>query len=124
MPDAVGTVDTNGFNTTVNQAINGTGDLTKAGDGVLTLASIANTYDGDTIVEGGTLAIAADGSLGSNANGYVVMYDDTTLQFNGAVTSDRTLDIVGGPTSSATVNTNTTAGTWPGQLQGPSLIHP
>ena len=53
---------------TVNSTIvdNGSGAVTfrKSGSGALTLTSTSNTYSGKTIVDGGTLTILGDGSLG------------------------------------------------------------
>ena len=59
-----GTFDTNGFDTTVSQAISGTGALTKAGTGTLTLGGV-NTYTGATIVDGGTLIV--NGSIAASS---------------------------------------------------------
>ena len=53
-----GIIDTNGFNATLNGAIWGAGDLTKAGAGVLTLGGIG-TYTGATFVNAGTLQAGA-----------------------------------------------------------------
>lgn len=49
-------IDTNGFSTTINQVITGAGNLTKLGDGTLTLSG-TNTYGGATNVNAGTLAV-------------------------------------------------------------------
>ena len=57
-----GAFDTNGFSTTVSQAITGAGGLTKTGAGTLTLTS-ANLYTGGTTINAGTLALGAGGSL-------------------------------------------------------------
>jgi fibronectin-binding autotransporter adhesin len=43
--------------------VNGTGGITKSGDGTLTL-SATNTYTGDTTVNGGTLELGAGGGAG------------------------------------------------------------
>ena len=59
-----GTFDTNGFNTTVSQAIGGSGSLTKTGSGTLTLSGI-NTYTGATTVDAGTLVV--NGSIASSS---------------------------------------------------------
>jgi autotransporter-associated beta strand protein len=59
-----GTFNTNGFSSTVTQAIVGAGALTKAGAGTLTLNGI-NTYSGGTIFEAGILAVAGNGHLGT-----------------------------------------------------------
>jgi len=57
-----GTFDTNGFNTTVSQAITGSGGLTKAGAGTMTLAG-ASGYAGATTINGGTLQAGAAGAF-------------------------------------------------------------
>ena len=60
-----GTIDTNGFSTTISQGIANvsgqTGSLTKAGNGKLTLSNASNAYTGTTTVNGGTLVVS--GSL-------------------------------------------------------------
>lgn len=53
---AGGVIDTNSFSTAINVAITGTGGLTKAGEGTLTLSGL-NTYAGNTTVTGGTLRL-------------------------------------------------------------------
>jgi autotransporter-associated beta strand protein len=55
-----GTIDTNGFSTTISQGIIGVGGLTKVGSGTLTLSG-NNGYVGGTTVNGGTLVV--DGSI-------------------------------------------------------------
>lgn len=57
-----GTFDTNGNNVTLASGLSGTGGLTKAGSGTLTLTSM-NTYTGGTTITDGTLALGAGGSL-------------------------------------------------------------
>ncbi|MCA0248161.1 MAG: autotransporter-associated beta strand repeat-containing protein [Proteobacteria bacterium] len=71
-------IDTNGFNATISQAIGGTGGLNKVGTGTLSLTG-ANTYSGTTVISGGTLAIASDAALGNVNNG--VTFGGGTLQF-------------------------------------------
>jgi outer membrane autotransporter protein len=58
-----GTIDTNGFTTTIVQAITGSGGLTKNGAGTLTLVG-ANTYSGGTILNAGTLVVNNNQALG------------------------------------------------------------
>ncbi|MCF3650680.1 beta strand repeat-containing protein, partial [Synoicihabitans lomoniglobus] len=60
-----GTVDVTTGTTTYNGIIAGSasGNLTKSGDGGLVLGG-ANTYDGNTVIDGGFLAISADNALG------------------------------------------------------------
>ena len=61
------TIDTNGNGMSIAQplaAAGGTGALTKAGAGTLTLSG-SSTYAGGTSVAGGTLAVASTGSIGT-----------------------------------------------------------
>ncbi len=51
-----GTVDTNGFSATLSGVVSGSGGLTKAGAGSLTLTA-NNTYSGGTTVSAGTLVV-------------------------------------------------------------------
>ena len=57
-----GAIDSNGFTVTDSAVMFGEGSLTKKGAGTLTLSG-ANTYEGGTVVEGGTLAVAEGGSI-------------------------------------------------------------
>ncbi len=61
-----GTIDTGTFNTTISQAITGTGALTKVGTGTLTLGG-SNLYTGSTTINGGTLAMSGTGSIAPSA---------------------------------------------------------
>ena len=70
--------NTAGHNLKINPSLIGTGGLTKKGAGTLTLSASygANTYNGNTAVQGGVLSIGAASALGSGAlditNGAVV----------------------------------------------------
>ena len=62
--------------------VSGSGSLTQAGDGVLTL-SAANTYSGTTFITAGTLALTNSGSISSStninlANGALLDVSETT----------------------------------------------
>ena len=57
-----GTIDTAGYNVTLSDPLSGSGGLIKAGNGTLTLAA-PNTYSGNTLVTGGTLAVANPAAL-------------------------------------------------------------
>ncbi len=54
-------------NVTISQALSGTGSLTKVNSNKLTLAG-ANTYSGDTLINAGTLALGAGGSMANSPN--------------------------------------------------------
>ena len=85
--DYAGTVANDGtlvFNSVLAQGISGaiTGDgvLVKRNSGVLTL-SAANTYTGQTTVEGGVLALAGAGTIASSAG--VVLGNNATFDISG-----------------------------------------
>jgi autotransporter-associated beta strand protein len=60
---AGGTIDTNGFNSTISSIVSGTGSLRKTGPGTVTLSG-NNGYSGGTTLVGGTLSIANDSHIG------------------------------------------------------------
>jgi outer membrane autotransporter protein len=64
---------------TVANAIGGTGTLTQAGNGALTLTG-ANTYSGTTTISNGTLQIGDGGTTGTLGTGAVTT--DSILRFN------------------------------------------
>lgn len=65
-------------NRTAAYVISGSGNLTKAGAGNLTLTG-NNTYAGGTSLTGGTITLAGTGTLGS---GTIAVGSNTTLQIN------------------------------------------
>ncbi|MGV7240918.1 beta strand repeat-containing protein [Caballeronia sp. M23-90] len=75
-----GTIDTQQYNTNVAQGITGTGGLTKAGTGVLTLSG-ANTYTGATTVAQGTLQAGANNALSQQSA--VTVAQGADLNLNG-----------------------------------------
>ncbi len=81
-----GTVfDTNAHSVTVDAGMSGTGNLTKAGHGTLTLNG-SNSFSGDTTISGGTLKVNKADGLTSSAN--VSVADGATLWFNSPTTAN------------------------------------
>ncbi|MCA3935563.1 autotransporter-associated beta strand repeat-containing protein, partial [Burkholderia sp.] len=86
-----GTIDTQGFNSTLTQGITGAGSLTKLGSGALTMNG-ANSYAGGTNVNAGTV-IVGDGTSASAAlggGGPVTVASGATLGGYGSVTGNVT----------------------------------
>lgn len=84
-----GQFDTHGHTSTLAQAIEGVGGLTKAGDGTLILVG-SNTYTGGTTVAGGTLQVGAGGTTGRVLgdiidNGVLVANRSDAITFYGVV---------------------------------------
>ena len=78
-----GTVDTNGFNSTLSGNITGTGALTKAGAGALTLSG-TNTYAGGTTLAAGALNNNGSLTLGGGSVA-VAVTGSATLTNNGTI---------------------------------------
>ena len=98
-----GTLDVTGTNIeTRTGVISGSGSLTKTNTGTLTLTA-ANTYTGDTYINGGTLSVGNSQALGAlppslGSSLYAVhMANGTTLQTTFTTTGDnRQLQLIGG----------------------------
>ncbi|MBR6435064.1 MAG: autotransporter-associated beta strand repeat-containing protein, partial [Thermoguttaceae bacterium] len=77
--DANGTVEVGeNRNLTLAGVVSGEGNVTKLGDGKLTLSG-DNTYSGDTIVSDGTLTLTGD-AIKDNSS--IEIADDATLEYN------------------------------------------
>jgi autotransporter-associated beta strand protein len=103
------TVDNNTYNLALGGVISGGGSLSKINTGVLTLGG-ANTYAGSTAVNGGTLGISADGSLGTSpgsATPNSVVLNGGGLLASGTVTLNANRGIGIGSTSAGNTATTT-----------------
>ena len=108
-----GAFDTDGFNTTIAQGITGSGDLTKAGAGTLTLTGI-NTYAGGTTISAGTLQLGNGGTSGSitgnvTDNGTLAFDRSDAVTFAGAISGAGSVTQIGTGTTILT-GTNTYGG--------------
>ena len=63
---------------------NNNGDLTKTGDGVLSLTNASNSFKGSITVNDGTLSISSEGALGSSSATNSLILDGGTLRTEGS----------------------------------------
>jgi autotransporter-associated beta strand protein len=122
-----GTLNTNGFNSTLSGAISGAGALTKTGSGTLTLTG-ANSYSGGTTISGGTLQGNTTSLQGNIANNAALVFDQSSsgtfagnISGTGSVTKQNTGTLVLTGTNTYSGGTTVSAGTLQGSttsLQG------
>jgi outer membrane autotransporter protein len=84
-----GTIDTQGFQSTIAQGITGAGALTKAGSGTLVLDG-TNGYTGGTNVAAGTLAVGDASHAAASIAGPATVSTGATLGGYGTVSGDVT----------------------------------
>ena len=94
---------------TISATITGTGGLTKVGAGTIVLSG-ANTYQGGTAIQAGTLQVSADANLG-DASG-AVAFQGGTLASTASFTSARSMSLAsaGGTIDTATATALTLSG--------------
>ena len=110
-----GTIDTQGFTSTLTQGMTGSGGFNKAGTGSLTLTG-SNTYNGGTTISDGTLQLGNGGTTGSivgdvTNNGSLAFNRSDTLLFLGTITGTGALNQVGSGTTVLTGNSTYRGGT-------------
>jgi fibronectin-binding autotransporter adhesin len=89
-----GTLDTDNLTTlTLTGTVGGVGALTKRGAGTLVLSG-PNSYQGGTVINGGTVQITADANLGAAAG--TLAFDGGALNTTGSFTSARTTTLNAG----------------------------
>ncbi len=101
-----GTIDTNGNAVSYAFGIAGAGGLTKIGNNTLTL-SAAGTYTGGTVINGGTLKVAANSATGTGA---VTVNSGGTLAGTGTLGGAVTVNTGGTLDPGASVGTLTVPG--------------
>lgn len=87
-----GTIDSNGYAVTVPGTISGSGGLTKAGAGSLTLSAV-NAYTGATTILAGMLAISGNGSIAASSG--VSLRGGASFDVSAAGTSQTIQDLSG-----------------------------
>ncbi|NTX77434.1 transporter [Serratia proteamaculans] len=105
-----GGIDTNGNAVSLLSAVSGSGNLTKLGEGTLTLTQ-NSTFDGQTTIGAGTLQLgtgATTGSVTGNIvdNGQLVLNRSNSLQLNGAISG--TGDVIQRGTGTTVLNGSNT----------------
>jgi len=100
------TVGGNGSNTVYSGVLSGIGSLTKAGNGTMTLSN-ANTYTGNTTINGGTLEIVQP-AIATNST--VTVASGAVLQLDFTVTNTVGNLVLGGSTQSPGVYNSSTPG--------------
>lgn len=109
----VGTINSNGFDSTLSGDISGAGGLTKIGSGTLTLSG-SNTFSGGLRVNAGTVAASDSASLGTG----LVTLDSGTMQFLDDSSFDNSFRVESGDGIFDTANTVSMTGS----INGPGNV--
>jgi outer membrane autotransporter protein len=110
-----GTIDTQGFTSTLSQGVTGAGAFTKAGSGTLTLAG-ESTYSGGTTISAGTMQLGAGGVAGSivgdvTDNGALVFNRADSITFPGTISGNGSVTQAGSGTTVLTAGNSYGGGT-------------
>lgn len=113
-----GTIDTNGFDSSLSGQVTGVGAMTKTGAGVLTLSNGSNNYSGGTVINGGTLSVATNSHLG-NTSGGITFANSANLLTTAGITSARGVTLGGtGAGSGGGIDTGGFDSTFSGLITG------
>jgi autotransporter-associated beta strand protein len=113
-----GAFDTDGFHSSIEGVVAGSGPFKKINSGTLTLANASNTYTGETSVQGGTLSINALGNLGSSSS---LILDNGALQIRSTLNLPSSLGITLG-TNGGTLDTYGVPSSVAGQISGTGAL--
>ena len=117
------TFDTAGFAVTLSGSLSGRGSLTKVDSGILTLA-VANTFSGNTLVNGGSLllgsSLALQGSTLDTTGSGLLSFGSLTSAMFGGLTGPGTVSLTNTSASAVALNVgnNNANTTFSGKLQG------
>ena len=104
-----------GFTVTQSGILQGSGNITKTGAGILALSNASNTFSGKYTVTAGTLSVGADAHLGAVPGATVadsITLNSATLRLTGSMTlnANRGITLSGGSTlNTASVGSSNTA---------------
>ena len=120
------TFDTAGNAVTLSGQLSGSGSLTKLGNGALTLAT-TNTYSGNTLISGGTLALGNAWALQQstlNASGGALTFASPTAATLGGLSGPGAISLTNASSAAValSVGNDSASTTYSGTLKGPGSL--
>ncbi|MDQ7996272.1 MAG: autotransporter-associated beta strand repeat-containing protein [Luteibacter sp.] len=116
-----GTASSAPYTATVSSVLTGNQGMEKADAGTLVLTA-ANTYTGNTVVSGGTLAVSADNNLGDAANGVTLQGGTLGITGTSFTTTDRALTLASGTGGTLAVADAGNVFNWHGGITGAGTL--